>query len=188
LVTSERKNQAERRQRILLAAQTLFLRFGLKATTMEAIAAEAGVAKPTLYGYFPDKDAVYQAVVVAFLAEVGAQFDAAIAAGGSVVDRIAGALTAKHKTTHRLLAGSPHAEELYGEHERAPGPAVKALEARIEAAVTELLTGAGVARARPLALLVIAATYGIGRKAGNIAEVGPAIRLVTERVIGPEVK
>ena len=35
------------------------LRDGLRGTTMEAIARQAGIAKATLYAQYPDKEAVF---------------------------------------------------------------------------------------------------------------------------------
>jgi AcrR family transcriptional regulator len=53
------------RQRILDAAYVLFSRSGIQAVGIEAVIAEAGVAKATLYRNFHSKDAL----VVAFLQE-----------------------------------------------------------------------------------------------------------------------
>ena len=44
------------RARIREAANVLFLRDGVEATTVEAIAAAAGVSKPTFYLYFQRKE------------------------------------------------------------------------------------------------------------------------------------
>jgi AcrR family transcriptional regulator len=48
---------------VLDAATALFARDGLHATTMDAIAAAAGVRKPNLYRQFASKDDAYAAVV-----------------------------------------------------------------------------------------------------------------------------
>ena len=172
---------------MLAAAGFLFVRYGLKGTSMEAIAAEAGIAKATLYGYFADKDAVFSAVLDAMVGKLEQAFNAGLAGDGSVIDRLGMALGAKHKEVLRLLEGSSHAAELYGAQSRLAGPTFAALEARIEAAVIRELDMAGVARARPLAQILIASAGGIGHKAKTAAEVGPAIRLLTERLLGPEV-
>jgi AcrR family transcriptional regulator len=50
---------------ILEAAETLFQKWGIKKTTMEDIAREAGKAKSSLYYYFKDKEAVLEAVAMA---------------------------------------------------------------------------------------------------------------------------
>src|SRR6202166_666647 len=55
--------QAAKRQRILAAALKLFAHEPYQAVTMDRVAAEAGVAKGTLYLYFPSKDALYLGVL-----------------------------------------------------------------------------------------------------------------------------
>ncbi len=52
-----------KRGRVLQAAQELFLEHGYERCTMEAIAAAARVSKPTLYRYFPDKQALFVGVL-----------------------------------------------------------------------------------------------------------------------------
>lgn len=44
------------RERILLAAHELFYREGIRATGIDRVIAESGVAKATFYRYFPSKD------------------------------------------------------------------------------------------------------------------------------------
>jgi AcrR family transcriptional regulator len=55
--------QAAKRQRILTAALKLFAHEPYQAVTMDRVAAAAGVAKGTLYLYFPSKDALYLGVL-----------------------------------------------------------------------------------------------------------------------------
>jgi TetR/AcrR family transcriptional repressor of mexJK operon len=50
--------------RILDAAAELFTKHGYAGTSIEAIAAHAGIGKLTLYRRFADKDALFQAVVL----------------------------------------------------------------------------------------------------------------------------
>jgi AcrR family transcriptional regulator len=175
-----------KRAAILAAAQVLMLKHGLRGTSMEAIAREAGIAKPTLYAYFPDKGAVFAALIEGFIAGWRGEFLAALHGEGGVVERVGAALTAKHKAAMRLLAASPHAEELSGEQSRSAAPQFRTLEAELSAAVEAELAKAGVVRARQLTQLVLAAGYGVGHKAQSIAELGPALRLIAERLIRPE--
>jgi AcrR family transcriptional regulator len=51
---SERADAAPNRQLILAAAEALFARDGVACTSMDAIAAEAGVGKGTLFRRFGD--------------------------------------------------------------------------------------------------------------------------------------
>ena len=54
------------------AAQKLFLAHGVGATSMDAITAEAGVSKQTVYAYFPSKEALLSDVLHSLVTE-GAQ-------------------------------------------------------------------------------------------------------------------
>ena len=92
-----------RKEGILDAAQTLVLKHGLRGTSMEAIARQAGVAKPTLYAYYPDKAAVFAALLERLIGAWRAEFLAALRGDGDVVQRIAAAMTAKHTSARRLL-------------------------------------------------------------------------------------
>src|SRR5271156_216964 len=51
------------RQRILEAATELFLAQGYGSTTIEAVAARAGISKRTFYDRFDDKSVLFAAVV-----------------------------------------------------------------------------------------------------------------------------
>jgi AcrR family transcriptional regulator len=53
----------DRRRDLLVAAGRRFVAVGIRATTMEDIAREAGAGKATLYRYFPNKDAVIDALL-----------------------------------------------------------------------------------------------------------------------------
>ena len=58
------QNRIDRERRILDAALKVFADQGYSGTTMEAVAAEAGLSKPTLYQYFDSKDALFQAMML----------------------------------------------------------------------------------------------------------------------------
>ena len=58
------QNRLDKRQRALDAALTVFSENGYAAATMDAIAAKAGMTKPTLYQYFDGKDALFQAMML----------------------------------------------------------------------------------------------------------------------------
>lgn len=177
-----------RREGILDAAQLLILKHGLRGTSMEAIARQAGIAKPTLYAYFADKRAVFDALLARLAGAWRAEFLQALRGDGDVVQRIAAAMTAKHKAARRLLEASPHADELYAEHDRGGAAPFAALESELSALVEAELAAAGVMRPRLVTQLFLAAGYGIGRRAQSVAELGPAFRLLAERVLRPELK
>jgi AcrR family transcriptional regulator len=57
------------KSRILEKGTQLFFRYGVKSVTMDAIAADLGISKKTIYQHFPDKDSMVYEVVQAFIAQ-----------------------------------------------------------------------------------------------------------------------
>ncbi|MGY2221982.1 TetR/AcrR family transcriptional regulator [Pseudomonas gingeri] len=60
-----RPKDLAKRQAILDAAKDLFLSNGYASTSMDAVAAAAGVSKLTVYSHFNDKETLFSAAVVA---------------------------------------------------------------------------------------------------------------------------
>ncbi len=89
----------------------LFLRSGFAATSIEAIAATAGVSKRTLYARFPAKEAVFLAVVRRLIGDWLQGFDAAVDSAPSLEAALlavgqrmlAVALTPPALALHRLM-------------------------------------------------------------------------------------
>jgi AcrR family transcriptional regulator len=171
------------RERILAAARKLFLERGLRATAMEAIARQAQVAKPTLYAHYPDKDAVYAALIGLMLTEKHAAFAAALAGPGTAIERVTAALVAKYCVLAAALDNSPHAEELIHAHHRA-----EALFAESEAEIGRVLAGvlaeAGVGEPQRLARLLCDASFGLVRERGAVPDADVA--LLVERLLAPD--
>jgi len=69
------QNRIEKRQRALDAALTIFSKKGYPAATMDTIAAEAGLTKPTLYQYFQGKDELFREMMLAPRKEMMMAFD-----------------------------------------------------------------------------------------------------------------
>lgn len=176
--------EAEKRAEILKAARALALRHGLNGVTMEAVAKEARVAKPTLYKYYRDKTAVFEAIVTELLVTLHQRFAAAMSGDGSVADRIAAGLVAKYAAITEFMAGSSHADELYNEHDRLAAPKVEAAERASHEAVVAALRAAHVSDAEALAEVVVDGAYGIFRRARPGEDIAPAIRLLVSRVVG----
>lgn len=56
-------SDAERRERIVKAAEAVFDAMGYGDATMEEVARSAGMAKKTLYRFFPDKRSLFTALI-----------------------------------------------------------------------------------------------------------------------------
>ena len=177
---------SEKRRRIVAAAWRLALRGGLRATTMEALAREAGIAKGTLYAHFPDKEAVFDAVVADLLVELGEAFDRDLASAGPVAERIGAALAGKYGVVARAIEGSPHAGEILDAHHRFAAR-VAAFDRRVEVEVAAALATAGAADPEALARLVVGAANGVARAHAGADAIDRAIRLVCRRLIEPAI-
>lgn len=83
-----------KRDAILAAAGELLLSGGYENTSMDAVAATAGVSKTTVYAHFADKSAMFKAVMGQASAEFRADLEAALqrVRGENPADRITTAL------------------------------------------------------------------------------------------------
>ena len=59
----ETRIQQRNRAAIMTAGLEVFSQFGLRGSTLDQIADEAGLSKPNLLYYFPSKDAIYTALL-----------------------------------------------------------------------------------------------------------------------------
>lgn len=58
------KRESERKQLIKETARKLFNQFGFQKTSMDDIARQSGLAKPTLYYYYPNKESIFDEIVL----------------------------------------------------------------------------------------------------------------------------
>jgi AcrR family transcriptional regulator len=91
--------------RILDAALALYLERGLRDTPLSAVAARAGVSRPTVYKHVGDVAAVARAVVDRELERFFAALAHELAGDGMATDRIANAIgfAVAHARAHPLL-------------------------------------------------------------------------------------
>lgn len=125
---ARRRLPEERPQQILDAAFTVFGEHGLQAARLEDIAQAAGVAKGTIYLYFPNKEALFQEMIhstmVARLEEAAAQLatDAAPTVAEQLRNYVAGwweyLCSDRFQTVYPLLIGElkrfPELADFYG--------------------------------------------------------------------------
>jgi len=102
----------DKRARILRAALQLFLRYGIRRTSIDDVAREAGIAKGTFYLYFDSKDTLFTAAAEHISAEKLAKARLAAASGGTVISKLVGILDIQVGVMCRLIAESPHIAEL----------------------------------------------------------------------------
>jgi AcrR family transcriptional regulator len=78
-------------QRILDAARRVFLERGLAGASIDEIAATARAGKPTIYARYPDKEALFAAVVMRNVAITTERFESVAPAGTTIEERLADA-------------------------------------------------------------------------------------------------
>src|SRR5260221_6468471 len=89
------KRRAERsstRERVIQAADRLWGLNGARGASLDDIAREASVTKPTVYYYFTDKSALFTAVICSVLNEHAAGLKTAAHRSGRARDRLISAL------------------------------------------------------------------------------------------------
>src|ERR1700761_5079565 len=109
----QRADGLKLRDTILGVATELFLEQGYGATSIESVAARAGVSKRTFYDRFPDKAALFAAVVHGIIDHIRPPPDVPLLAGGSlpeILKRLAGlilkaTLSPQAIALHRLVTG-----------------------------------------------------------------------------------
>ena len=112
MVAKDEDRREDKRRRIIEAATSLFNRYGFKRTSIDLLAAEARVAKPTVYAYFEDKEALFRAVVEAVCDDLLSAAQQASEREAPIEARIAAMLSAKFTRYFELVQASPHAQEL----------------------------------------------------------------------------
>jgi TetR/AcrR family transcriptional repressor of mexJK operon len=131
------------RAAVVEAARTLFLRKGYASTTMEEIAAAAGLTKRTLYNNYPDKETLFTQIVTetmafaeAFARGLHDEFTAVVTAKNlrATLDDLArrmalGIMRPEVIALRRLLIGEAREFPAFGTtyFERAPGQVLEAL-------------------------------------------------------------
>lgn len=106
------ERRAAKHEAILAAAQDLFSRYGFRRTSIDEIASQAGIAKGTVYLYFPNKQAVFRAVAERVAERVLASAQAAYDGQDAVAPRLLAMLEAKLVHLYEVVHASPHAREL----------------------------------------------------------------------------
>jgi AcrR family transcriptional regulator len=129
----------DKRRRIVEAATSLFSRYGYRRTSMDLLAAEASVAKPTVYAYFADKEEVFRAVVAHVCEDILARAEVASRGDGPLEARLAAVLDAKFTFLFELVHRSPHAKELLASNDELAGDEVERTDRAFHRLLTRML-------------------------------------------------
>jgi AcrR family transcriptional regulator len=103
-----------KRQRIVEAARKRFRHYGIRKTTMQEIARDAGVAVGTLYLYFKDKDDLLVACTEEYVTRHRQQAEAILTSDASAADKLRQYVLSRFRASEATRAGGyrPAAELL----------------------------------------------------------------------------
>jgi len=98
----ENKLSRDKEELILRAAQRRFAAYSYSKVTMDEIAEDIGMAKASLYYYFPTKEAIFRSVVLHEQEEFLAQAKEVLAHNGSASQMLVEYVRLRMKLTERL--------------------------------------------------------------------------------------
>lgn len=122
------QNKLEKQERIMRAALKVFSEAGYSGASMDEIAAQAELTKPTLYHHFPSKNALFQAMMSAQRDLILLTVDTA--PGNDLVDHLHGfawdyartVMRPEFLALARLTIGEAHRFPDFGREYQASGP------------------------------------------------------------------
>ncbi|SCF38101.1 TetR/AcrR family transcriptional regulator [Micromonospora mirobrigensis] len=152
----------DRLDAILTAAYECFTRHGIRRTTMDDIAAAAGMSRPAVYQYVRNKDDAYRRLAERLFAASLAQARAAATASDeSVTQRLQAVLGAKLELTLGLHRDSRHAAELLDASGKLTGDLSEAYTRELTDVVAAALADTAGPRAHAVAEVLVALTRGL---------------------------
>ncbi|TLD71283.1 TetR family transcriptional regulator [Phragmitibacter flavus] len=160
--TKSKATDARRTARILDAATRLYITYGARRTSMDDIAAEAGMAKGSLYLSFKSKDELFHALIQNVLQQWLASAQERLAAESSIVEKLVVYLDATVGEPTRLLRSTAHAADLLEAKGRVAGDLLFNYRQNITEQVSSLLSDQ-----HSLPTMVLEAAYGC-RETGDM--------------------
>jgi len=101
-----------KKNKILTAARSVFLRYGFRRVTMNDIAEAAGVSRPALYLLFKSKEEIFIGVYMQFVDETLAEIEKAMATATSSQKKMERAFEIWAVRPFEVMMNSPEAKEL----------------------------------------------------------------------------
>lgn len=183
--------ESDRTASLLDAAIAVFLRYGFKKTSMDAVARAAGLSRQGVYLHYPTKEALFRASIEHLAASAREAARSALGqTGRSVEERVFGAFEALHARTQ----DSEHMDELFATAGQMLGDSLVQLEDGIVADLARALKTMGVAAtwqdtgvtARALAEQLYATSQGFKQRrlprAAYLERMRVAVRMACSRL------
>lgn len=153
----------ERITAIIDAAYACFTRHGVRRTTMDDLAKQAGMSRPAVYQYVRNKEDAFRRLVQRLLGDTLAASRQAVQQEGGLAERLSAALEAKLALLIRVWRDSPaHAAELLSVETRATADLLSDYDKAIRALLADIITASRPgADADEVAQILLALTRGL---------------------------
>ena len=125
-----------------MAANRLFRQYGYRRTSMEDIAKETGMSRPSVYSHFKNKDEVFRSLSERIHENALSETQQKLEADPektTLEERLEGALAARLGGVHTFGDESPHGNEICDEANRLCGDIVFNASSRFQAMLTTAL-------------------------------------------------
>ena len=180
----------EKREAVLEAAATVFSQYGFRRASMSAIAAAAGISRPTLYQWFENKAALFRQLANHRQNQAIAEAASVLTEPAPLADRVPRAILAYERIYYEPVAGSPHAAEFLDLNQGAAASDMidgrYRLIAHLAVAIDSASGGADAPSRNPMisapyfAELLMSAVNGVKSSATSIADFRQKIADVTD--------
>lgn len=179
----------EKKAKVLEAAESVFLRFGFRRTTMGDLAAAAGMSRPALYLVFCRKEEVFEGVLRAFTARTLAEIQQGLDARPTPLEKLRFAFDLWAVRPFGRFAASPEFREPAHASLAFAKPAIDEAIAAFEAVLVSILAPLGAtapAKALPpeqIARVLTRAVHGFKESAQDPDELRAMIDGLLEMVL-----
>jgi AcrR family transcriptional regulator len=141
-IEMKRETSKARRRRsdpveIVRVARALFIRYGIRRTSMDDVAKAANAAKGTVYLAFDSKEALFRAVCEDVCDELLTRTREAAQRIDAPTERILARLEAKYAWLHGWVQTSPHADELLSSKDSVAADILKKMDVRFAAELAD---------------------------------------------------
>ncbi|MEW5960484.1 MAG: TetR/AcrR family transcriptional regulator [Chloroflexota bacterium] len=133
------RDQDDKRERVLTAAQECFTLYGFKRTAMDDIAQKAAISRAALYLLFPNKEAIFRTLAEELHHEALSRAETALRAAGTLAERLVAAFEGKDLELMALVQSSAHGAELVDLKHRIGADIAEQAENRFKELLTQAL-------------------------------------------------
>ena len=102
----------KKKHEVLDAALNVFIRYGFRRVTMGDLASEAGMSRPALYLLYPNKEAIFRAVLIDFVARAKEEVNAGMEGHATVQGKLGFVFDVWVVHPFELVRTAPDAREL----------------------------------------------------------------------------